>query len=188
MYSDPDFFFLNTLLATEHKDFHLTGAGLYINIENPFLGASPDGFVECKCHGAGVLEIKCPFKFRNGLDGWKEDKGSPIDVYGNMLKEHKYYYRMQHQMFVTGRTYCDFFVWSNGLKKGDTILLRVERDDNFCKTLLEKLKSVFTEVILPELLCRKKDPKNDIEEKKYCLCQKPSFYPMISCDSPNCKI
>jgi len=27
----------------------------------PCIGASPDGIADCKCHGMGVLEVKCSF-------------------------------------------------------------------------------------------------------------------------------
>ena len=26
----------------------------------PFVGASPDGYVVCDCHGRGAVEVKCP--------------------------------------------------------------------------------------------------------------------------------
>ena len=39
----------------------MTDSGLVINCQWPYMGASPDGIIKCKCHGKGVLEIKCPF-------------------------------------------------------------------------------------------------------------------------------
>ena len=35
-----------------------------MSTEYPFLGASPNALVECSCCGEGVLEIKCPFKYK----------------------------------------------------------------------------------------------------------------------------
>ena len=32
--------------------------GLFINLNHPFIGASPDGLVTCACCGEGVCEIK----------------------------------------------------------------------------------------------------------------------------------
>jgi len=44
----------------EHEEFQLSKAGLFVDIEMPYIGASPDGIIECKCHGRGALEVKCP--------------------------------------------------------------------------------------------------------------------------------
>ena len=48
----------NKLVDVESK-------GLQVNSKHPFLGASVDGIVECPLCGVGVIEIKCPFKWRN---------------------------------------------------------------------------------------------------------------------------
>ena len=50
--------------APKHDDLAVTDSGLVINPQWPFIGASPDGVVECKCCGKGVLEIKCPYSHR----------------------------------------------------------------------------------------------------------------------------
>ena len=48
-------------LATEHEEFLVIQCGLILHPKFPFLGASIDGLVNCKCCNSGVLEIKCPF-------------------------------------------------------------------------------------------------------------------------------
>jgi len=53
-----------------HDGFALKDTGLHVLKDKPYLGAPPDGLVECNCHGKGVLEIKCPYKYQNGLDWW----------------------------------------------------------------------------------------------------------------------
>ena len=47
-----------------HPDLQIQGSGLVINPQWPFLGASPDAIMTCKCYGTGVLEIKCPYCHR----------------------------------------------------------------------------------------------------------------------------
>lgn len=47
-------------MKKEHTMFSISVVGFIIIIEVPFIGASPDGYVNCQCHGAGLLEIKCP--------------------------------------------------------------------------------------------------------------------------------
>ena len=52
----------------KEKDFHLnlvrSESGLVVHPQYSYLGASPDGCINCECCGRGVLEIKCPFSCR----------------------------------------------------------------------------------------------------------------------------
>lgn len=48
-----------------HANFTVQSSGLVINPSYPYIGASPDGVVDCQCCGQGQLEIKCPFKYRD---------------------------------------------------------------------------------------------------------------------------
>lgn len=48
-----------------HKKFSVIEPRFYIDLEYPFMGASPNGLVHCECLGTGVLEIKCPWPTRN---------------------------------------------------------------------------------------------------------------------------
>ena len=50
--------------APNHDCFVVSNSGLVINPQWPFIGAFPDGIVECNCCGKGVLEIKCPYSHR----------------------------------------------------------------------------------------------------------------------------
>ena len=43
-----------------HDNFTVRDSGLVINPQWPFVGASPDGLIECRCCGKGTLEVKCP--------------------------------------------------------------------------------------------------------------------------------
>lgn len=47
--------------AENHKGFELHDTGLLLSTHRPYVGASPDGLVNCDCCGKGVLEVKCPF-------------------------------------------------------------------------------------------------------------------------------
>ena len=50
-----------------YENFEIQLTGLHINARFPALGASLDALVNCDCHGMGVLEIKCPENYINGL-------------------------------------------------------------------------------------------------------------------------
>ena len=171
-----------------HIDFNMKNTGLNININFPFLGASPDGFISCSCHGKGVLEIKCPYKYKKGLKDWKHDKLCPVTFENKMKENHQYFYQIQLQMLVTETDYCDFFVWSQGDGANSSFLLRITKNLEFCKKIKEKLEIVFHSVILPELVSRKSDPENNRYQQLYCYCKRPSFPPMIGCDGLSCKI
>ena len=43
-----------------HETLTICDSGLNIDPRWPYLGASPDGIVDCECCGMGVCEIKCP--------------------------------------------------------------------------------------------------------------------------------
>ena len=157
-----------------------------MNEKYPELGESPDAIIKCDCcSGEGLLEIKCPFKYRNGLENWENDKKFPIDPSSQKLKKsHSYYGQVQGQMMVCKLRYCDFFVWSP-----DSFLLdRVDYDEIYHEELLKKLQKVFTFLILPELVTRAKMPGFENEQKLYCICQRPNCEPMIACDCDDCKL
>ena len=45
-----------------HLKLKVAGCGLYVCATHAYMGASPDGIVECPCcAGKALLEIKCPF-------------------------------------------------------------------------------------------------------------------------------
>ena len=46
------------LYESIHQAFSITECGLFINVNYPFLGASPDGLISCSCCGLGICEIK----------------------------------------------------------------------------------------------------------------------------------
>ena len=52
---------ISTLKAKKtHTYLRVVKAGVFVDPERPFIGASPDGLVECECCGKGVIEVKCP--------------------------------------------------------------------------------------------------------------------------------
>lgn len=45
---------------SQKEDLAVRGCRLFIMEGWPYIGASPDGLVECKCCVSRVLEVKCP--------------------------------------------------------------------------------------------------------------------------------
>ena len=78
----------------------------------PFIGASPDGIVNCDCCPKGVLEIKSPYCHRNEsiISATVNDKKFCLREEDEILHldcSHQYYYQVQTQIFVCDVAYCD---------------------------------------------------------------------------------
>jgi len=94
-------------------DFECTPVGLVVNPVFPYLGASPDGLVTCKCwHGSVLVEIKCPYSVRNAHPNTLRKRPQSCLSTVGMATSHSYYTQVQGQLMVTRKEYCDFKVWA----------------------------------------------------------------------------
>ena len=150
------------------------------------MGACPDGIIVCDCCGKGLLEIKCPHKYRNGLEDWQDDKNFPFDESGQIKKDHMYYAQVQGQLLAQHMNFCDFFICAPllNINVANTLLVRVQRDADFISEMIKELKECFFTILLPEIVTR----RNYNKQKNYGICNRPCFKPMIACDRPNCKV
>ena len=55
------------LIQCQHCNFNRKNTGLHICSDLSRLIPSPDGIISCDCHGKDTLEVKCPYKYHNGL-------------------------------------------------------------------------------------------------------------------------
>ena len=164
------------VMEKEHVGFKLQTSGLVVNREQPHLAASPDGLMTCDCCGAGSLEIKCPYKYREGFEGAETDKSFCLDSKRTIRKSHQYFYQIQLQMYVCDTSFSHFVVWS----KPGFILCRVPRDNTFLDELLPRVHTFFMDEVLPELLTRSRDPT--IDRDQFCTkCERPYFGKIITC-------
>ena len=147
--------------------------------------ASPDGLVSCSCHGNGILEIKCPYKYKYCFDGWEEDNDFPLDDKLNIKIGHKYYYQMQLQMELAKTSYGYLYVFCSKTKEG--LKSMVKKDEIFVKSLKQVLFSNFCQFFLPEILTRKMDSMGS-DRRMYCTSKRPEFGNMISCGNIFCDI
>ena len=146
---------------SQHKSFSVKDSGLVINCEWPFIGASPDGIINCSCHGKGVLEIKCPFCHREStIQSAAMDKTFCLKKSGENLcldRSHAYYYQVQTQLFVCDVEYADFCVCTflkdgNDYDDGGIHIERICKDFDFWEKCVEKARNFFTTCLLPEIL------------------------------------
>lgn len=81
----------------------------------PYLGASADGIVDCRCCGIGVSGIKCPYTHKDSTIAEATGRNNfslKKDEFGkvHLDKSRAYYHQAQSQMFICGVEYCDFVV------------------------------------------------------------------------------
>ena len=84
------------MMVKQHQDFKVVDAGLFVDHLDPFLGASPDEIAQCVCCGRGVVEVKCPFCFKDDLP---EDDNNSEGTW-KLKTDHSYYYQVQLQLYV----------------------------------------------------------------------------------------
>ena len=44
--------------SSSHQELRVSHSGLFISVDYPYVGASPDGMVNCSCCGPGICEVK----------------------------------------------------------------------------------------------------------------------------------
>jgi len=125
--------------------------GLFIDCDNPYLGASPDGLLD----EDGVVEIKCPLSAENvtveeAIETLPQLKNIFDKKNGNKMNQnHRFFYQVQGQLNITQREYCMFVVWTPKSMK----MVHVSRNEVFWKTkMLPFLKRFYDECMLPEIL------------------------------------
>ncbi len=178
-----------------HVNFKIFSCGLYVNPSFPHLGASPDGIMSCDCCGTGLLEIKCPYKYR---DRHPEHITDPMfylktDDTGdlNLSNNHQYYYQIQGQLAVCEMEFCDFICWT-------PVGMHVERitvDQASFQDVKRVLDNFFVTILLPCLLTGSASPQLEPEEAtgdqvktSYCSCGGEDIGNMVACDNPTCPI
>ena len=124
------------------------------------MGASPDGLVldtSEEDHPCGLLEIKCPARAETisllDLCTKAEYKPSAFflqykDGTYHLKKSHDYYYQVQGQLYITGRPWCDFVVWTPTFTSIECIWFDGVL---WSKKMYPRLKAFYMNSLLPEL-------------------------------------
>jgi len=199
-------------MKKNHPGFILRDSGLFIDTDNPFLGASLDGIAQCNCCEERVVEIKCPFCFKEGLPD-EDSSFCMVNEEGkwSLKQNHAYFYQVQLQLHVCGLNHADFVLWT----KENTIIERLGKDEAFISEKIEIVKYFFTNGCLPEIVGKwysrepvadstgvvpvpcaavtaeateGDDDDDDGPGRLWCYCSKPSFGQMIMCDNKQCTI
>ena len=179
-------------MPKSHVNHSVNLSGLILNLDFPYLGASPDGIVNCSCCGVGCLETKYPSKYRDnpiedmifGSSGYLEfGSGGAVEI----IKTHAYFYQIQTQLLVTQYDYSNFFV----TLINHFVCIRIELGKELFEKISRKCKLFFEKVILPELLAKffsEPTITNATSPGKVCYCNmSKEDDDLIGCDKENCK-
>ena len=144
-------------MQPNHAGISVRTSGLIVSEDLPYLASSPDGLVHCPhcMPSQGLLEIKCPSVHRDKtpMEAAKDKSFfcEIVDDKVTLKRSHKYYFQVQGQMGVSGKTWCDFFVWT---MKGCTVE-RIHFDENLWKEMVQKLTIFYLEAVEPEIFTQR---------------------------------
>ena len=138
-----------------HTNITICSAGFVIYKEKPYLGATPDAYIHDpnREEEYGLIEIKCPYKYRNMSP---EDACSNSD-FCSVLSEklvclkrnHRYYSQIQGQLAITGRSWCDFLIYT----KCGIAVETIHFNEKFWKEkLLPALVKFYENCVAPEIV------------------------------------
>lgn len=153
-----------------HPGLKTSPAGLTISVQNPWLGASPDGKVldPSASKPDGIVEYKNPYSARDlSLEEAcctkklfclekLEDNGK---VTFKLKRRHDYYYQIQCQMYCCDVDWCDFVLRT----KKEIHVERIPQDSDWLENQLPKLNKFFYRALLPELACPRRNNGGIIE-------------------------
>lgn len=114
----------------ESKRFVEVKKGRILQVQGTLICATPDGFVEEDEEGPGLLEIKCP----------KEN--THMGTYLFREVPDKYLDQIQGQMWVSGRSWCDFVSFDDRFPLPmQMVVIRVHADEDQQRLFLEKVRN-----------------------------------------------
>lgn len=100
---------------------------------NELCGGSPDAFVG----EDGILEVKCPYNSANHIKTFITNE---IDK--------KYLYQCHGNMLFSNRQWCDFVSYDPRMPESMQLkVIRVERDDEICNAILERITKASEEIL-----------------------------------------
>ena len=80
-------------MRSQHKQFKSEDSGLVVHKDKPFISASPDLLVYCKCCREGLCEIKCP-------ETIKVQRPSPANVPYLIVSDDKVALKKKHPFLL----------------------------------------------------------------------------------------
>lgn len=136
-----------------HQKPKMDLSSLHVDEVHPFLGASPDGLISCKCCGEGLLEMKCSYLFKN-----KTPHEACTDHHYHVYLDHNnsvrlkesssWYTQIQGQMGVCKKPWCHFILYT---KKGIAVD-RIYFDNQLYEKIVNASKKFYEKYIVNALI------------------------------------
>ena len=149
--------YVQYLAENGHPDATVSKAGLVINIDEPCLASSPDGFVNIPGtdEPLGIVEFKCPYSLARDFVTPQDAATSmrsfccKIGGHGNVkLKtNHDCHFQVQGALAIMKRPWCDFVVWTPTALS----VQRIRVDTRLWNDTKGKLVEFYMMAFLPEL-------------------------------------
>jgi len=150
----------------EHTGNQVTLTGLIIDTTNGWLACTPDGLVNDDGE-MGLIEIKCIAA--------KDFMNESIEKYVTYCKKsfliknengtiqlkttHHFYYQIQGQLHITGRSFCDLVVYTTK----DLLIERIYSDQGFWdQEMFRRLYRFYVIAYVPEILLKKSIEKKPL--------------------------
>ncbi|KAK9704004.1 YqaJ-like viral recombinase domain [Popillia japonica] len=138
-----------TVLAFETTTgMKVTPAGLYLDLCG-FIGVSPDGFV----NGDTLIQIKCPFKFRNTSlqQALRNDRSYIVHINEKNERQvnsiHEYWHQIQGALHLTLRNKCLLVIWT----PGECEIIEICKDEDW-KENIPVLQNFYLTKFVPYIL------------------------------------
>ncbi|KAK9145475.1 hypothetical protein Sjap_005378 [Stephania japonica] len=125
------------------RDVSFLGFAIHSEENFHWLGASPDGLIECSPN-SGILEVKCPY-----------NKGKPENALPWSMVPFYYIPQVQGQMEILDREWVDLYCWTpNG-----SSIIRIRRDREYWELINGVLRDFWWGNVVParELLSLEKE-------------------------------
>ncbi len=138
---------------TQHEDFKVNKSGLVVHPTLPYIRASPDGVVTCKCHHPHLIEIKCLYSAKtltvdDAIKMKKVEYVEKTDDGYKLLEKRGYYDQIQCAMACCELKLCDFVIWT----PLDMVVIRVPFDATYWQDLSRSPQQFFEQYIVAEIL------------------------------------
>ena len=141
------------LFKQNHKKPSIEDCGLFTSKDHPYLGASPDGIVKCKCCRTRLVEIKCSLKYQDISPPEVADINSyHLETINGEIKVKKtspWYYQIQTQMGVCKIDKCDLVFFTRKGISVETVYFDLE----FYQKIVLKCSEFFQVMIEKFVMC-----------------------------------
>jgi hypothetical protein len=149
--------------------------GLFVDPDNPFLGASPDGLVgqdklvEVKTIPSInnlIVDGKPVLKIRDAARAKKLCVGVGADGQVYLKRDHAYFFQIQGQLNITRRQFCDLVLFTDH----DMETVSIKREEVFWQDkMVPLLRRFYLNCVLPEIVDPRETRNMRVRDPDYIL-------------------